>query len=59
MKNFELYEISNTVTTDLSLDVQIEQGTNDWQLDMSDGEVYFGRTADDAMANAGVTDQDQ
>jgi hypothetical protein len=51
MKNFEVYEISNTYTTDLSLDAQIELGICDWVAETFDGRVGFGHTKVEAITN--------
>ena len=52
-QSFEVYEIPNTFTRDLSLDQQIELGICDWQVDIGDLS-YFGRNKAEALTNAGV-----
>ena len=48
------YEIPNTFTRDLPLDVQIELGINDWCAEDGDGRVTaYGRTRDEAIENFG------
>ena len=51
MSNFEVYEIQNTFTADLSLDTQIELGICDWVAETFDGRVGFGHTKTEAVAN--------
>jgi len=46
----EVYEIPNTFTRDLSLDVQIELGINDWQAECGK-RVAFGHTREEAVQN--------
>ena len=49
---YDLYEIANTFTSDLSLDTQIRLGICDWQLDCPNGHCYFGHTRVEAIDNA-------
>ena len=49
---YEVYEIPNTCTNDITLDEQIELGINDWKCeDHLTGAVSFGRTRQDAINN--------
>ena len=52
IETFDVYEIPNTFTPDLSLDEQIKLGISDWQLDCPNGHVYFGHTRWEALENA-------
>lgn len=47
----DVFEIPNTFTPDLSLDVQIELGICDWQAEDEHGHVAFGHTREEAIFN--------
>jgi hypothetical protein len=50
--SLEVFEIPNTFTPDMSFEEQIAEGICDWQVDLPNGHVYFGRSRDEAIANA-------
>lgn len=49
---FDAYEIPSPSFSDIPLDKQIEFGINDWAVEGKSGHLYFGRTADEAVATA-------
>ena len=46
------YEICNTWADDMDLEQQIEEGINDWRVDLPNGAVYFAHTAEECEACA-------
>ena len=46
------YKVHNPSFNDMGLEEQIEHGINDWAVEGKSGHVYFGRTAQEAVAIA-------
>jgi hypothetical protein len=46
------YEVHNPSFNDMNLEQQIEHGINDWAVEGKSGHIYFGRTAQEAIAVA-------
>lgn len=46
------YEIHSPSFNDMSLEEQIKVGINDWAVEGHSGHIYFGRTAEEAVAIA-------
>jgi hypothetical protein len=46
------YEIHNPSFSDMNLEAQIEVGINDWVVEGKSGHLYFGQTANEAIAIA-------
>jgi len=46
------YEVHNPSFNDMTLAQQIDAGINDWAVEGVSGHLYFGRTAQEAIAIA-------
>jgi TPP-dependent pyruvate/acetoin dehydrogenase alpha subunit len=46
------YEVHNPSFNDMNLEQQIEHGINDWAVEGKSGHIYFGCTAQEAIAIA-------
>jgi hypothetical protein len=52
MNAAKAYEVRNPSFSDMNLEAQIEVGINDWVVEGKSGHLYFGQTANEAIAIA-------
>lgn len=52
MNAAKAYEVRNPSFSDMNLEAQIEHGINDWAIEGRSGHLYFGQTANEAIAIA-------
>ena len=56
MNKAQAYEVRNPSFSDMNLEAQIEHEINDWAVEGKSGHLYFGQTANEAIAIATAYD---